>query len=293
MGTWAHVVVVDGPRGAVGAARHRVEELESRWSRFRPDSEVSRLNRAGGRPLAVSSDTARLVALALSAWRATAGRFDPTVLGAVVDAGYDRSFERLADPTRGDPSGLARGAGAVAVDERQGTVALPAGVGLDPGGMGKGLAADMVVAELVAAGASGACVNLGGDLRAEGAAPGGGPWVVDVEHPDAGPRPAIARLAFDAGAVATSSCLRRTWRRAGHERHHLIDPATGLPGTGPVVAATVLTGDAWRAEALATAAALTDPAGALRLLDAARAVGLLVDRQGRVHRSAGLGPFLA
>jgi thiamine biosynthesis lipoprotein len=297
MGTWAHVVVVGGPTGALGRARSRIEQLEGRWSRFRPDSEVSRLNRAGGRPLVVSADTVTLVSRALSGRRATGGLFDPTLLGPLVEAGYDRSFELVA---RRSPAAGGRrpaeaggrgcsGRSAVAVDERVGTVALPSGTGFDAGGIGKGLAADLVVADLLAHGATGACVNLGGDLRAEG----DGPWTVDVADPFDGRRRPVARLSFDAGGVATSSCLRRTWWHDGTARHHLIDPATGRPSGTDVAAVTVLTGDAWRAEVLATAALLAGTDRALDVLAAAGATGLVVDGGGRTRLAPDLGPFLS
>jgi len=78
MGTEAHLVVLDGPAGAVGWARRRLEELEERWSRFLPKSEISRLNRAGGRPVVVAPETFRLIEAAVEAWRWSGGRFDPT-----------------------------------------------------------------------------------------------------------------------------------------------------------------------------------------------------------------------
>ena len=288
MGTWVHVMCDGGPADGPARARERVAQLESRWSRFRPDSEVNRLNRAAGRPVLVSSDTVTLVRLALAGWRGTSGRFDPTVLGAVLDAGYDRSCEQLGEPTSAaTPSGLGMGAVAVAVDERCGTVALPAGVGFDPGGIGKGLAADLVVAELLAGGAAAACVNIGGDLRAEG----GGPWRVDVADPFDSRRPPVAGLALGRGAVATSSRLRRTWWRDGARRHHIIDPLTGRPADSDVTAVTVITGEAWRAEVLATAALLAGVTGALRLLAARNATGLVIDAHGTVHTAPGLEPF--
>ena len=293
MGSWAHVIVVGGPPGAGALARARIEQLEARWSRFRPGSEVSRLNGRAGRPTVVSADTATLVSRALAGWRGTAGRFDPTVLGPVIDAGYDRPFEEITgDTSTPSRSGLSTGALAVAVDERVGTVYLPPGVGFDPGGIGKGLAADLVVAELLAAGATGACVNLGGDLRAEG----DGPWTVDVADPFDQTRPPVARLAFDAGGVATSSRLRRAWGPAGSGRHHLIDPDSGRPAdtaVAAVAAVTVLTGDAWRAEVLAKAAILAAVDEALDVLGAARATGLVFDGAGEIHLAADLGPFLA
>jgi FAD:protein FMN transferase len=257
MGTWARVIVVDGPPDALRLARRRIEQLEGRWSRFRPDSEVSRLNRSGGRPVVVSGDTARLVSLALAGRRGTGGRFDP---------GYDRSLSGLQ------------------------ALAAPPGAGFDAGGIGKGLAADIVVGELLATGASGACVNLGGDLRAEGA----GPWAVDVADPFDETGPALARLAFDAGAVATSSCLKRGWIQPdGTVRHHLIDPARGTSAATGVAAVTVLTGDAWRAEVLTKAALLAGLPEALEVLADNRATGLVVDDQGGRHDAPGLDAFLA
>jgi thiamine biosynthesis lipoprotein len=240
----------------------------------------------------VSADTVTLVSLALAGWRGTAGRFDPTVLGAVLDAGYDRSFDELDGSAAGSdgPSGLGMGAVAVAVDERCGTVALPAGVGFDPGGIGKGLAADLVVAELLAGGATGACVNIGGDLRVEGC---GEPWRVDVADPFDSRRPPIAALALDAGAAATSSRLRRTWWQGGNRRHHIIDPTTGRPSNTDVAAVTVITGEAWRAEVLATGALLAGLSGAVDLLAGAGATGVVVGLDGVVHEAPGLEPFRA
>jgi FAD:protein FMN transferase len=288
MGTDVHVLVVGGPSGLPEVARELVEALEARWSRFRPDSEVSRLNRHAGRPVRVSPETLTLVRRAVDGAAATGGRFDPTVLGAVLRAGYDRSFELLpADPPPGrSPLGL--GWRRIAVDAARSTVTLPAGVGLDPGGIGKGLAADLLVGALLARGAAGACANLGGDLRVDGDAPGGGPWVVDVGHP-LRPGPA-ATVGLRRGAVATSSRVRRAWgpRR---DHHHLIDPATGRPARSGLAAATVLAAEGWQAEVLAKAAFVAGPVEGLRLLAATATDGLLVDDRGSLHPSAGFDRF--
>ena len=100
MGSDAHVHLVGGSPGLLGRARRRVEELEARWSRFRPDSELSRLNDgAGGDPQPVSAETVMLLERAVDAWRLTDGRFDPTVLGDVLRAGYTTSFDGPALPT--------------------------------------------------------------------------------------------------------------------------------------------------------------------------------------------------
>jgi thiamine biosynthesis lipoprotein len=291
MGSDVHVLV-NGPAGLLQMARDRVEELERRWSRFRPDSEISRLNALAGSPMAVSPETLGLVGRALEGARITGGRYDPTVLGDVLRAGYDRTFEALGaagGAAQGSP--LGRGWARVVVDAAGSSVTLPAGVGLDPGGIGKGYAADLVVEELRAAGAAGVCVNLGGDLRAQGRAPGRGSWVVGIEHP-LRPGPA-ATVTLAGGAVATSSRVRRAWGPTGDRRHHLIDPATGAPADTVLAAVTVLAARGWQAEVLAKAAFLGGLDRGRALLTVAGADGLLVDDHGGLHPSGGFGRFLA
>lgn len=277
MGTTAHVVVVGGDDDHLTMARRRVEQLEARWSRFRPDSEITFVNEAEGRPCVVSDDTALLAARALAAWRATDGRFDPTVLDAVVAAGYDDApvcRGRAAHPAGGRAGdrwpgavGAAPGLADARVDRATGLVWLPAGVHLDPGGIGKGLAADLVVGDLRRAGAAGALVNLGGDLRVDGTGPRGGSWSIRVDDPR-DPDRELVRLPLRRGAVATSGRLGRRWTRPdGTAAHHLIDPRSGRPATTDVVAVTAVAARAWTAEVAATAAFLGAPPGVGVLAD--------------------------
>jgi thiamine biosynthesis lipoprotein len=290
MGSDAHVIVVGGPPGGAERARRRIDDLEARWSRFRPDSEISELTRRAGEWVPLSADSLLLVERALEAWRLTVGRFDPTVLGAVIRAGYDRSFELLDRPASGGVSPLAVGAAGIEVDGER--VRLPPGVGFDPGGIGKGLAADLVVAEILAAGAAGACVNLGGDLRVAGEPPAApSAWTVAVEHP-ASAEP-VALLGLHDGAVATSTTLRRRWIAAeGQERHHLIDPWTGAPSTSDLTLAAVVAADAWVAEVLAKAVLLRGSAHAFDLVAGLGADALTVDRHGAIDATPGLAAFL-
>jgi len=288
MGSDVHVIVVDGPPGLGGQARRRIDELERRWSRFLPHSEISRLTARAGEWVTLSADSLLLVARAVDAWRLTVGRFDPTVLGAVIRAGYDRSFELLGpDPADGH-SRLTTGAAGIELDGDR--VRLPAGVGFDPGGIGKGLAADLVVAETLAAGAAGVCVNLGGDLRVAGRPPDGSAWTVAVEHPSS-PEP-LTLLGLHDGAVATSTTLRRRWASGGNERHHLIDPWTGEPSASDLTLAAVVARDAWAAEVLAKAVLLRGAAQAFDLVAGLGADALTVDRHGAVAATPGLAAFL-
>jgi thiamine biosynthesis lipoprotein len=288
MGSDAHLIVVGGRAGLIGDAVARIGELEHRWSRFLPDSEVSRLNQAPGVPVTVTADTVTLVEHALAAWRLSGGAFDPTVLGAVVRAGYDRSFDLMGAVV--EPGYCALGLGADAIRIWGAVVILPPGTGFDPGGIGKGLAADLVCAEMLAAGADGACVNLGGDVRVAGRAPDGGGWTVAVEHPEA--QPAIAHIGLAGGAVATSTTLRRRWRVGGEERHHLIDPQSGHPSETDLTTATVVAGQAWMAEVLAKAVLLAGSAHPFDILGGTGAEGLAVGRQGTVLATPGLGRYL-
>lgn len=290
MGTSAHVVVVGGDVGDVEAARARLDDLEARWSRFRPTSEVSLMNVFAGRPVRVSPVTALLVERACEGAALTGGRFDPTVLGDVVRAGYDRTFVELGDATTDGVSELRRGVAGIRVDRAASMVRLPDGVGFDPGGIGKGLAADLVVEELVARGLAGAMVNVGGDLRAAGESPTGDGWTVGLAHPFV-PR-AQTVVGVGDGAVATSMRTRRVWGPAGDRRHHLIDPGSGRAATTGVASVSVIAAEAWQAEVVAKAAFLAGVAEGLVVLAATGTDGVIVDDAGIAYPSAGLDRFM-
>jgi thiamine biosynthesis lipoprotein len=290
MGTQVELLTVGTPSGALAAARRRLVELEARWSRFRPESEIGTLNRAAGEPVAVSPETLTLLALAVLGWQATAGRFDPTILDALEAAGYDRSFDQLpagrhgADGARPAP-GPAPGLAGIRIDAEAGTVTLPPGIRLDLGGIAKGYAADLLCAQLRAAGAAGACVNIGGDLRVSGTAPHGGPWAIAVSHPHGGQ---AATLQLTEGAAATSSPLRRAWQAGGRPAHHLIEPRTSQPAQTGIFQVTVVAAEAWRAEVAAKAAFLAGLPDALPLTTRLHAEALVVDQHGDIHLTAGL-----
>jgi thiamine biosynthesis lipoprotein len=262
MGTTAHVVVVGAPAGWVTWAEARLQDLDRRWSRFRPDSEISRLNVAGGKARVVSADTYNVIEQAVEAWQATGGSFDPTVLSALRAHGYDRTFAEIDPSARPRPvTQPAPGCAAIELDGSARLVRLPAGVELDLGGIGKGAAADLLVTELLSSGASGACVNVGGDVRVEGTPPSPSGWVIGLRLPGAHV-PARRPLALMAGAVCTSSTRSRRWSTADGERHHLIDPRSGLPVATGLASVTVIGARATQAEILTKVAFLAGPAAA-------------------------------
>jgi thiamine biosynthesis lipoprotein len=291
MGTEVHLVAVGADRDVLELGRQHVYELEALWSRFREDSEISRLNSAAPRPVQVSPETIELVRRSLEGWRATSGAFDPTVLGDLVALGYHTSFERLGGESPLPPLPYRRGAaGGVVVDQRNQTIRLPEGAAIDPGGIGKGLAADIVAEKMLEGGAGGVCVNVGGDLRVAGRPPTPAGWTVGVDDPFGGPP--LTNLALQDGAVATSSRLGRTWMRSGVLRHHLLEPTTGEPASTRLAAVTVVAGRGWWAEVLAKATFLAGPIGGVALLEQAGATGLLLDDDGRLFAAPGMEAFL-
>lgn len=288
MGTTAHVVVVTPSAAladaALAHAETRLAGLEARWSRFRPDSEISRLNRVAGRPAIVSADTRALLSRAVEGWERTAGRFDPTVLDALVALGYDRDFDEI--PTAAGAAatpGAAPGCGGVVVDGFVGTVTVPRGVHLDAGGIGKGFAADLVAEELLGMGVDGACVNVGGDLRVVGDSPDGLGWTIDVEHPLTGD--SIEHVHCNDGAVVTTCRTRRVWGPEGDRRHHLVDPGTGRSADSGLAGVTIVAGRAWWAEVLAKAAFVAGPDDGARLVADHGASGFFVSDDGTVVRT--------
>ena len=227
----------DAPTPKLDLAVHVVErefaEQEQRFSRFRDESELSKVNRSGGRPTRVSGPFGALVERALRAAAATDGLFDPTVLPAMVAAGYDRTFEDVIVTARevlrpAAPTGRWR---EIVFDLD--VLTLPEGVGLDLGGIAKGWTADIAArraSEILPWG----IVDAGGDMRAFGDVPPEG-LEIGVEHPfDA--QVEVLRLALTHGALASSSIVRRSW---GPNLHHLIDPRTGRPASTDVVQASV------------------------------------------------------
>jgi thiamine biosynthesis lipoprotein len=269
---------------ALGAAR--LADLEARWSRFRPDSEISRLNTSGGAVHLLSPATYALVERGVAAWRMTDGRCDATVLSSMARLGSVPTGDTRPLPVRPSP-----GCGAVTLVPEIGAVRLAPGVGLDLGAVGRGFAADLVAAELIAAGAPGVLVDVDGDARACGLGPDDGAWEVRVADPHR-PGHALARLALTDGAAATSTPRRPVGDGAAAPRP-VVDPRTGRPVGDGLASVTVLAGDAWVAEALSTAALVEGRAGAAAFLAERHATALLVAADGTVEHVGPLAHHLA
>ncbi len=268
MGTEVSVLVPGGDaERAEALVRDLFEEWEQALSRFRPDSELSRLNDAAGGPVAVSPLLHSVADAAIAAARATDGLFDPTLLPDLARIGYDRTFAEL-EPDAAAPS-LPRGGGGwrgVQLDPRKLLVTVPAGVALEFGGIAKGMAVDAALDLLRREGFAEALVDAGGDLGVQG----GRVWPVAVEEVP-GLRIPLAR-----GAVATSGTGRRRWLQHGRPRHHLVDPRSGEPARTDLRAATVVAATCRQAEVAATVAMLLGSVAAEPFLRERGLTGILL-----------------
>ena len=266
MGTKCHIVVEGGRKGLLDVGVDRVRSLETDWTRFDAGSEVSRVNVAGPKGLHVSHDTFALFQVALAADSITAGACDSFMARDIEVAGYDRDFSGLRspnqDPGRAEAGGAvrrrlsvregARRAGIRLLDRRRRLVRLPSGYAFDSGGIGKGLAADLVTQTLQEQGAVAVLVNLGGDLRVRGRPQQGG-WEIGISD-EVGSRQQEISVKLASGGLCTSSQTRRRWVHNGQVFQHLLDPRTGGQLDSRWAAATVIAPQAWLAEALSKAA---------------------------------------
>jgi FAD:protein FMN transferase len=290
LGTSATIVVADERRldEAFTIVAAEIDAIDQACSRFRTDSEITRVNTAAGREVAVTALFLEAVEVGRRAAVLTDGLVDPTVGSAMRVIGYDRDFSAVA------PAGPAirwdlhpvPGWQAVELDLGRGTVKVPPGVELDLGATAKALCADRAAARAVAVTETGVLVSLGGDLSMAGIPPEGG-WIVQLTDNHADPiesgGPAVSILG---GGLATSSTAVRRWTRGERAYHHLVDPRTGAPADEYWRTVTVAAASCVEANMASTAAAILGPA-ALDWLDDRSLPARLVDVNGRVATAGG------
>jgi len=229
------------------------EEWEQALSRFRFDSELMRLNRTREQPVSVSETLWDVLQTACRAEKLTDGLVTPSLLDAILEAGYDRPFDVLPHQTAHRPTPNLTASlpmTAITIDNRNRTVTLPAGMSLDFGGVAKGWAAHQAMKRLQAEGP--ALMNAGGDIAISGSRADGSPWPIGITNPFA-PAEEIEILLLKAGGVATSGKDRCRWMRNGVLQHHIIDPLTNQPAATDLLTVTVIAPDVMEAEALAKA----------------------------------------
>ena len=295
MGNTAEVTLIGGTSEIQELAERRLQTLEQLWSRFIPTSDISRLNTSRGEPTHVHRDTVTLVRYLVAAHEHTNGNFDPSLLPALVTLGYGTSMTNASmSTTLSAHSPISEPISSTRIDVAECVVQLPAGITLDPGGLGKGLAADMVANELIESGADGACVNVGGDLRCVGRGPNNDAWDIDIESPfDA--TIIVAKLTVRNGGVATSSTRAKRWHTRRGENHHVISPTTHLPlveDAESPVQVTVIGSEAVWAEIFATATLVAGATEGLNLAQQSQLGTLVMLNNGKMVANAHWKEFL-
>ncbi len=291
IGTSAAVAVTDSSRAddALGLLAGELAALDAACSRFRPDSELRRLERcAHGGPLAVSLLLYELLEVGCAVAGLTAGTVDPTVGHALAALGYDRDFDqvRASGASGPTPASPAPGWWRIALDPVRMTAAIPAGVSIDLGATAKAFAADRAASRIAEWTGCGVLVNLGGDVAVAGPPPEGG-WTVGVATEcSASPSEVDEVVALTAGGLATSGTTSRVWSSGGRRVHHIVDPWTGEPADPVWSLVSTIAASCVEANAFSTAAVVwgSDAPGNLA---GHRVSARLVAADGSVERIGG------
>jgi thiamine biosynthesis lipoprotein len=292
-----------GGRGMVGQVEELFAHQEQRLSRFRPDSDLSLLNRDPASHCRISPELYAPLEIALWAAAQTGWIYDPTLLSELEAAGYDRSFEGIVEraafqwpapvatmaqrPVQALRSLLKEEIRFFASDQ---VVQRPAGLRFDLGGMGKGWTVDRA-ADLMN-GAGPFLINAGGDLFAHGRPERGRGWAIRLEDP-LDPQQTLATVYLDHHALATSAVTKRRWRSNGALRHHLIDPRTGEPAVTDALSVSVIAQRTVLAEIFATVALILGVEQGLAWLETLPGVeGYFCTTERTTVCTGGFGEFL-
>ena len=266
-----------------------LDRVDAVASRFRADSALSIANVRAGRPSPVPALLIELVDTALSAAAQTDGLVDPT-LGRVMNRiGYDRDIARIdTDGTKVSPQPITHNWRSTRLHRTAGLLTVPAGAALDLGATAKAFTADLAATSLAARYGTPVLVELGGDLAVAGERLGG--WCVEVAEREGAPGQLIV---IKDGGVATSTTTIRRWRRSDDELHHIVDPRTGAPASGPWRTVSVFARSAVHANTASTAAIVLGER-APQWLEQRGLAARLVDADGQVVTTAGWpAPVLA
>ncbi len=274
---------------ATAILQRQLDRVEQVASRFRPDSEVVRLQAAMTRspswPHPVSEDLYEAVAIAVRAAALSDGAVDPTVGSALCGLGYDRDFSALADGVAGSMPAPhpVPGWQTVTLDAERRAVGLLPGTVLDLGATAKAWAADRACAAIANELGCGTLVSLGGDLAVQNAPDEG--FTVGIAD-ICGDETTSVQVSVKSGGLATSGIGRRHWMLGGHNVHHIVDPDTGLPVDSYWRTVSVAAGSCVDAN-IASTAAIVKGVGAVTWLEAAALPARLVRTDGLYLTAAG------
>jgi thiamine biosynthesis lipoprotein len=268
------------------------EEWEACLSRFRPESELSKVNRKAGAWTPVSTTLWKVLLESIQAERFTNGLVTPTLLTALNRAGYTASFEDLPREQAMDDSSPEPAAGlrSMQLEPETRSLNMPVGMQLDFGGVAKGWAAHQAMKRLQAYGP--ALVDAGGDIAISGVQTRGEPWPVGIQDPR-DPGESLGTLLLGRCGVATSGTDFRHWKKGGVEKHHIIDPRRGEPAETDILSATVIASTVMEAEAAAKAVVILGSQEGRAWLEARPGLaGLVVTSKGEIQHSSRFETYL-
>jgi len=255
MGTYASLTLSADEEAALDSASATAAaslcDLDNRLSIFKPDSEISRLNRsAGASPVQISAMTENMLQLSTHYSEATDGTFDPTVAPLMRLWGFNKGPPLSVVPDSSAISSVLERVGYHHLSVSNGAAFLDReGMGIDLGGIGKGYAVDVCYEALVTNNIKNLMVNLGGHIRCRGSAGPGRPWSIGIRDPFDHDRIVGTLRLSDGMAVATSGNYEKFFMLDGKRYIHIMNPLTGYPVEG-VASVTIIADSAVKADAM-------------------------------------------
>jgi FAD:protein FMN transferase len=281
MGTSFFCVLVGADKDICDAIYSLANELESKWSRFIPDSEVMLLNNNPDSMHEVSDATLRLVSEMQLGFEITKGLYSGNILGELIDLGFAKSRLNPENVTNWyAKSKTSADLSDVVIDFEAKSVSVPRGVALDAGGIGKGLAADLMTDYAMQLGAMGVAVFAGGDVAVKGMAADAAGWKVNISDPNNVNR-FIDSISLSRGGLVTSS--PKGWKNG--TAHHIIDSRTQKSANSDALQVTVIAQNASQAEVLAKMCVILGSQEGISQIDSLGAASLIVDYSNQVHIS--------
>jgi len=281
MGTSFFCLLVGAEEEICDAVYSLANELESKWSRFLPDSELMRVNNNPDSMQEVSTATLRLVSEMKLGFELTKGLYSGNILGELIDLGFAKSRLNPENVTNWyAKSKTTADLSDVVIDFEAKSVLVPSGVAIDAGGIGKGLAADLMSDYAMQLGAMGVAVFAGGDVAVKGMAQDAAGWKVNISDPNNVDH-FIDSVLLSRGGLATSSPVG--WKN--DTAHHIIDPRTHESANSDVLQVTVIAQNASQAEVLAKMCVILGSQEGISQIDALGVAALIVDYSNQVHTS--------
>lgn len=287
MGTSFFCILVGANESICESVHDLAVDLESKWTRYQPNSEVMLLNNNPDTPIPVSDATLRLISEMKFGFEVTQGLFSGRVLKKLMELGFKTSRANPANVTSWTAETVtAADLPDVVIDFDSKSVTVPRGVAIDAGGIGKGLAADLMCDYAMQLGAMGVAVFAGGDVAVKGMAPEASGWKVEISDPQKANR-FIDSVAISRGGLATSSPMG--WKVG--RSHHIIDPRTQACSVSDVLQATVIAQNATQAEVLAKMCVILGIREGLERIDSLGLAALLVNDSNQTHTSKNWNAF--